>query len=84
MSGATHAGTAVSAGTTFAALPSVLRIEPASHMWVIAVAELHHMRELVFFPHSRDIKLLCKQPATGCTEGDEAVHLKSQPGEGRE
>jgi len=83
MSYATPATTAVSAGNTVAAWPSVLRIPPPRRWGVTAGAELRHTRELVYFFESGDIKLLDKQTATGCVEDEDAMQCKSQSAEER-
>jgi hypothetical protein len=84
MSYATLATTVVSAGTTVAAPPSVLRIPLPSRWGVTAVAELRDKRELVDFFESRDIKLLDKQTATGCIEEEDPMQFKSKSAEGQE
>jgi hypothetical protein len=82
---ATLATTAVSAGTTVADPPSVLRIPPTSRWGVSAVADLRDTPELVYFFESRKIKLLCKQTAMGCIEEEEdAMQFKSQSAEGQQ
>jgi hypothetical protein len=83
MSYATLGITAVGAGTTVAAPPSVLCIPPTSRWGVTSIAELRDKRELVYFFESREIKRLRKQTATGCIEEEDPMQFKSKSAEGR-